>query len=162
MSQHISLRLSESIRTSLNMVQLTTEQRTFIIKTFYETNSFQQTRVAFGERFPDRRLPEITTISANVRKFEVHGTSLNQNKGNSRRRRSGRSDINIEAVRQQLLEHPTGTSARRNGWVYHTQHSTELQDWTPSNSSSPVSYACSSSTFATRLCQENAVCPMVH
>jgi hypothetical protein len=62
---------------SLNMVQLTTEQRTFIIKTFYETNSFQQTRVAFAERFPDRRLPAITTISANVCKFEVHGTSLN-------------------------------------------------------------------------------------
>ena len=32
---------------SLNMVQLTTEQRTFVIKTFYETNTLQQARVAF-------------------------------------------------------------------------------------------------------------------
>ena len=42
---------SETIRTSiiaLNMVQLTTEQRTFVIKTFYETNTLQQARVAFG------------------------------------------------------------------------------------------------------------------
>jgi hypothetical protein len=31
------------------MVQLTTEQRTFAIKTFYETgNTLQQARVAFG------------------------------------------------------------------------------------------------------------------
>jgi hypothetical protein len=39
------------LRTSiiaLNIVQLTTEQRTFVIKTFYETNTLQQARVAFG------------------------------------------------------------------------------------------------------------------
>jgi hypothetical protein len=30
------------------MVQLTNEQRTFAIKTFYETNTLQQTHVAFG------------------------------------------------------------------------------------------------------------------
>ena len=30
------------------MVQLTPEQRTFVIKTFYETISLQQARVAFG------------------------------------------------------------------------------------------------------------------
>ena len=43
--------LSETIRTSiiaLDMVQLTTEQRTFIIKTFYETSTLQQACVAFG------------------------------------------------------------------------------------------------------------------
>jgi hypothetical protein len=30
------------------MVQLTPEQRTFVITMFYETNSLQQARVAFG------------------------------------------------------------------------------------------------------------------
>jgi hypothetical protein len=30
------------------MVQLTPEQRTFVIKTFYETSTLQQTRGAFG------------------------------------------------------------------------------------------------------------------
>jgi hypothetical protein len=33
---------------ALNMVQLTTEQRTFVVKAFYETNTLQQARVAFG------------------------------------------------------------------------------------------------------------------
>ena len=42
---------SSTIRTSiiaLNMVLLTPEQRTFVIKTFYETGTLQQTRGAFG------------------------------------------------------------------------------------------------------------------
>jgi hypothetical protein len=30
------------------LVQLTTEQRTLVIKTFYETSTLQQTRGAFG------------------------------------------------------------------------------------------------------------------
>ena len=60
-------------------------------------------------RFPGRQPPARSTIWANARKFEEHGTSLN-----SRRMRTGRSEV-IEAVRQQHLEHPTGISARRNG-----------------------------------------------
>jgi hypothetical protein len=50
-AQLLNFRLSETIRTSiiaLNMVQLTPEQRTFVIKTFYETSTLQQTRGAFG------------------------------------------------------------------------------------------------------------------
>jgi hypothetical protein len=46
-----NLRLSETIRTSiiaLNMVQLTTEQSTLVIKKFYQTSTLQQTRGAFG------------------------------------------------------------------------------------------------------------------
>jgi hypothetical protein len=44
----INLRLSETISTSiitLNMVQLTPERRTFVIKTFCETGILQQTAV---------------------------------------------------------------------------------------------------------------------
>ena len=33
---------------ALHMVPLTTEQRTFVIKTFYETSTLQKARVAFG------------------------------------------------------------------------------------------------------------------
>ena len=50
-AQLVNLCLSETIRTSiiaLNMVPLTTEQRTFVIKTFYETSTLQKARVAFG------------------------------------------------------------------------------------------------------------------
>ena len=51
LAQLVNLRLSETIRTSiiaLNMAQLTPELRTFVIKTFYETSTLQQTRGAFG------------------------------------------------------------------------------------------------------------------
>ena len=62
-----------------------------------------------------RQPPALKTIWANVRKFSQHGTILNRNKGNSGRRRTGRSEANIETVRQRPDEHPTGTSARGNG-----------------------------------------------
>ena len=55
------------------------------------------------------------SIWANVRKYEEHGTSLNRNKGNSGRRCTGRSEQNIAAVRQQLQQHPRGTSSTRKG-----------------------------------------------
>ena len=50
---NVKLPKMSSIKTSLlnlNMVQLTTEQRTFVImcKTFYETSTLQKARVAFG------------------------------------------------------------------------------------------------------------------
>ena len=45
----VKLKVSKnSTRTSLNMVQVTPEERACVIKTFYETNSLQQARVAFG------------------------------------------------------------------------------------------------------------------
>ena len=97
------------------MGQLTTEQRTFIVRTFYEYGSVARTRELFAERFPERRNIAVKTIRYNIRKFEQHGTSHNRNKGNSGRRRTGRSAENIELVRNRLEEHPTGTSARRNG-----------------------------------------------
>ena len=97
------------------MVQLTVEQRTFLVKNFFETGSLEVTRERFAERFPERRPPTLKTIWANVRKFSAQGTTLNRNKGNSERHRTGRSEANIEAVRVRLAEHPTGRSARRNG-----------------------------------------------
>ena len=90
-------------------------ERTFIVKTFYKTGSLQQTRNQFRERFAERQNLALSTIWYNVRKFEQNGTSLNRNKGNSGRCRTGRSVENIELVRNRLAEHPTGTSARRNG-----------------------------------------------
>ena len=97
------------------MVQLTTEQRVFVVKKFHDTKSLQAVQNAFREEFPQRDPPAKKTIWANVQKYGEYGTSQNRNKGNSGRRRTGRSEANIDAVRQQLLEHPTTTSTRRNG-----------------------------------------------
>ena len=92
------------------MPQLSIADRTLMVKTFYETGSLQQTRNQFRERFPERQNLALSTIWYNVRKFEQNGTSLNRNKGNSGRRRTGRSAENIQLVRNRLAERPTGTS----------------------------------------------------
>ena len=97
------------------MAQLTVAQRTFIVKTFFETGSLRRTRQTFRERFPERQTLSLKTIWYNVRKFEQQGTNQNRNKGNSGRRRTGRSAENVELVRNRLHKHPTGTSERRNG-----------------------------------------------
>ncbi len=97
-----------------NMVQLTVEQRVFVVTKFHENRSLQATQDAFREAFPERGPPSKTTIWTNVKKYRDHGSSLNQNKGNSGRRHTVRTEDNIAAVRQRLLEHPRGTSARRN------------------------------------------------
>ena len=81
------------------MIQLTTEQRTFVVKTFHETGSLRITRDRFGERFADRQAPALKTIWATVRKLSQRRTISNRNKGNSGRRRTGRSEANIEAVK---------------------------------------------------------------
>ena len=97
------------------MVQLTPEQRVFVVTKFLENKSLLATQVAFSEAFPNRNPPAKTTIWANVKKYREHATSLNRNKGHSGRRRTARTEDNIGAVQQQLLEHPRGTSSRRNG-----------------------------------------------
>ena len=89
------------------MLQLTTEQRVFVVKKFHENRSLQATQNAFREAFHERDPPAKTTIWANVKKYQDHGTSLNRNKGPSGRRRTVRTEESIEAVRQQLLQHPS-------------------------------------------------------
>ena len=97
------------------MVQLTTDQRVFVVTKFLESKSLQETQLAFAEAFPDREPPAKKTIWKNVQKSREHGTSLNRNKGHSGRRRTVRTEDTIAAVQRHLQEHPRGTSCRRNG-----------------------------------------------
>ena len=99
--------------TSREMVQLTPEQRVFVVLNYTRTQSTTQVRNAFRERFPNRNPPAASTILENVRKHENSGTSLNLNKGNSGRRRTTRTAEYIDAVRDLLQENPH-MSARRN------------------------------------------------
>ena len=96
------------------MVQLTTQQRVFIVLHYNRTQSLLEVQNAFRERFPDRNAPTKTTILKNVRKYSHHGTSLNLNKNNSGRPRTARTPENIAAVRRLLEENPRNISARRN------------------------------------------------
>ena len=76
-----------------NMVQLSKDQRVFIVKTYYETKKFSVVQRLFRERFPERNPPSKSSIWDNVQKYQTHGTSLNRNAKNSGRKRTGRSDL---------------------------------------------------------------------
>ena len=51
---------SQSLNT--NMVQLTVEHRTFLVKSFFETGSLKVTGKRFAETSPERRPPPLKTI----------------------------------------------------------------------------------------------------
>ena len=96
------------------MVHLTTEHRVLVVEKFFRLRSYVLVKEAFALRFPDRQLPSKSTIERNVLKYQRDETSLYRNKGNSGRKRTVRSEQNIEAVRNQLEVDPHVT-ARRNG-----------------------------------------------
>ena len=73
------LKLLMIINLLINMVQLTKEQRVFVVKKYYETHSFLEVQRLFAIQFPDRRPPVKWSIWKNVKKYEEHGTSRNRN-----------------------------------------------------------------------------------
>ena len=94
-------------------MQLTKQQRIFIVTDWFESKSLSQVAQDFSEKFPESNVPNKTTIWKNVRKYREEGTSLNLNRGRSGRKKTARSDANIAAVRMLLDENPN-VSGRRN------------------------------------------------
>lgn len=80
---------------------------------YHETMSPAEVIRQFGLHFPNTRVPSRNTPYREYMKYLNYGTSVNLNKGNSGRSRSGRSQVNIDAVRQALQRDPT-ISVRRN------------------------------------------------
>ncbi|KAF2365257.1 Protein of unknown function DUF4817 [Trinorchestia longiramus] len=95
-------------------MQLTKQQRTFIVKKSFQVKSFQQVIQSFQKHFPERQSPTKMTIWRNVTKYRTEGTSLNLNKGRSGRKRTGRSDDNVRIVQGALTKNPQ-ISARKSG-----------------------------------------------
>ena len=95
-------------------MQLTKQQRIFIVLRFNETRSYVQVRQDFGEQFPERNSPSKTAILKTVRKFKDKGTVLNLNKGNSGSKITQRTPKKIEHVRR-IFEESPHCSIRRNG-----------------------------------------------
>ena len=48
-------------------MQLTTDQRVFVVVNYHETKSLEQVKQRFRQRFPDRNAPTSRTILKNVR-----------------------------------------------------------------------------------------------
>ena len=95
-----------------NKVQLTT---VFIVECYVRSRSYVTVQREFRKRFSDREPPAKRTIQENVLKYHNFGTSLNRNKGNSRRSKTARTEENITQVRNLLQNDPRNVSARRNG-----------------------------------------------
>ena len=95
-------------------MQLTVDQRVFIVTKYFETKSYNAVREAFVLQFPQRNAPSKKTIYKNVKKYQENGTSLNLNKGHSGRRITARTPQNIQVVRDALNANPN-VSTRRNG-----------------------------------------------
>ena len=96
------------------IMQLTVEQRVFVVKKYHETGSFVTVRQAFQRQFPGVNPPSKSTIFRNVQKYQNEGTSKNLNKERSGRRRTARSQQNVQQMRQLLAQQPNGLSCRRN------------------------------------------------
>ncbi|KAF2349295.1 Protein of unknown function DUF4817 [Trinorchestia longiramus] len=94
-------------------MQLTKEQRIFIVVNFLDSNSIQHVQELFQELFPERNSPSKVTIWKNVRKYKTEGTSLNLNKGRSGRKSTERAPENVKIVHQALLANPN-ISSRKN------------------------------------------------
>ena len=87
------------------MRQISKEERAFVVEKFFERKSYIAVQAAFQQQF-NQAPPCKTIIQQNVTKYRSHGTSLNRSKENSGRRRTARSEENIELVRN-ILENNT-------------------------------------------------------
>lgn len=72
------------------------------------------TREELRKRFPEGNTLSLTSIWSNVWKFERGGTSQNRNKDKSGRKRTGKSEENVDLMWNRSEEHPAGINARRN------------------------------------------------
>ena len=95
-------------------MQLSKEQRVFVVTSYLRTGSFKLVQQDFEQRFPKRALTTKKTIWTNVNKFKTEGKTSNLNRERSGCRRTERTRENINRVREKLIENPK-ISKRRNG-----------------------------------------------
>ncbi|KAF2361543.1 Protein of unknown function DUF4817 [Trinorchestia longiramus] len=94
-------------------MQMTKEQRIFIVLENETTKNCEQVRRAFNETFPERNSPDKKTVYRTVRKFNEHGSISNRYKGNSEKKIIQSTENNIAIVQPAITENPT-ISVRRN------------------------------------------------
>ncbi|KAF2344201.1 Protein of unknown function DUF4817, partial [Trinorchestia longiramus] len=75
-------------------MQLTKEQRVFVVTIWISTKSIKRVEALFAQHFPGRRSSCKDTIWKNTYKYRREGTSRNLNNGRSGRKRTARSKEN--------------------------------------------------------------------
>ena len=92
----------------------TSEQRTFMVEKYIETRNTDEVINLFQRRFPNRNPPSTRTVFYNVRKYRQRATSNNCHKQNSGRRRTGRTEENVNLVHAALQKNPNLSVRRKN------------------------------------------------
>ena len=87
-------------------------QRVFIINKYISTKRPAEVIRLLAIEYPDRPPLSVATIWKINKKFNENGTILNLNKGKSGRRRTGRSEENVNAVREAVENNPSTISCR--------------------------------------------------
>ena len=95
-------------------MQLTGEQRIFVVTNYLKTKSFKDVLQLFEHCLRDRVSPTKMTFWKNVEKYKTETSSLDLNKYRSCRRRTERTQENINLLQEQVIEDPR-ISARKNG-----------------------------------------------
>ena len=83
-------------------MQKTPEQRIFIVEQFISTGSRTLVKRAFEVTL--RESIDLKTVDRVVKKWKSEGSILNQNKGNSGRKRSARTEENVATVNGRIQE----------------------------------------------------------
>lgn len=83
-------------------MQLTSDQRVFVVEQFYLTASPTKIKRAYFNKY--RQEVSLNTINKLIIKWKDRGTVLNQNKGHSGRKRSARSEENIAMIDERITE----------------------------------------------------------
>ena len=97
----------------------TTEQKTFIVETYFRLNSIHAAQSQFKQRFQCRECPAHSLIYSWVHKFRAYGTVNNLNgkdpnrQSHSGRPKSSRSPHNVAAVRESVVRSPSKSVRRR-------------------------------------------------
>ena len=98
----------------IKMPRLTKDQRVWVCLEYARVNNAFEVRRRWPNNWPGIQPPSDRTISATFNKFVQEGTCLNMNKGRSGRRRTARTQQNINLV-QLSLQQDGRRSSRRNG-----------------------------------------------
>lgn len=88
------------------MPQLSIIQRTKVIEFWHQTKSVVKVQREYRRFFNTAHAPNPRTIRRTVDKFSTVGTVCNVNKGRSGRRRTARSEENVQAVREAVVRSP--------------------------------------------------------
>lgn len=83
-------------------MELTSEQRVFVVEQFYLTASPTKIKRAYFNKY--RQEVSLNTINKLIIKWKDRGTILNQNKGHSGRKRTARSEENSAMIDARITE----------------------------------------------------------